>query len=83
MRLYFVFDMRGIDAVNRHQQTLIDNLGRTFAEEKGVYRLLVPLLLYSSTGVTHHCKFVKVGDWVIGSGVLMVDRRFDHGIVSS
>jgi len=26
----------------RHQQTLIDNLGRTFAEEKGVYRLLVP-----------------------------------------
>ena len=27
----------------RHQQTLIDNLGRTFAEEKGVYRLLVRL----------------------------------------
>jgi meiotic recombination protein DMC1 len=25
----------------RHQQTLIDNLGRTFAEEKGIYRLLV------------------------------------------
>ena len=26
---------------NRHQQTLIDNLGRTFAEDKGVYRLLI------------------------------------------
>ena len=30
-------------AEGRHQQTLIDNLGRTFAEEKGVYRLLVPI----------------------------------------
>jgi meiotic recombination protein DMC1 len=30
----------------RHQQTLIDNLGRTFAEEKGLYRLLVESLLF-------------------------------------
>ena len=34
--------MSGVaDAYGRHQQTLIDNLGRTFAEEKGIYRLLV------------------------------------------
>ena len=32
---------------SRHQQTLIDNLGRTFAEERGVYRLLV-LSLHTS-----------------------------------
>jgi meiotic recombination protein DMC1 len=32
---------------SEHQQSLIDNLGRTFAEEKGVFRLLVLPLRYS------------------------------------